>query len=135
LDPSYADVYHALALVYIKKGQDSNAVKAGQTSVQLAPDDPLILAELGYVYGVSRRRTEAQAIITKLKQQLNHQPRMSFSLAVVYAGLGDKDQTCQWLERSYSERAPELLNLKSERIFDGVRADVCFQSLLRRLNF
>jgi len=134
LDSHFVDAYHGLALAYAKRGDYSQAVNAAQMAVNLAPDDPLILAELGYVYAVSGKRVEAQAVISKLKQRVKYPQRLPYSLAVVYAGLEDKDQTCQWLEKTYAQRAPEILNLKSERIFDGLRTEPCIQSLLHRLN-
>jgi len=65
---------------------------------------------------------------------VKHLQWLPYSLAVVYAGLEDKKQTCRCLEKTYAQRAPEILNLKSERIFDGLRTEPCIQSLLHRLN-
>ena len=56
-----------------------------------------------------------------------------FSIAVVYAGLGEKDQTLAWLEKAYEVRANEMVYIKMEPLFDNLRSDQRFQDLLRRI--
>jgi hypothetical protein len=52
--------------------------------------------------------------------------------AAVYAGLGEKDEAFQWLERVYEERS--TVNIKADPIFDRLRSDPRFAELLRRMN-
>jgi hypothetical protein len=55
------------------------------------------------------------------------------SIAIIYAGLGDNDRALDWLEKAYQERSTGLLTLKVHPIFDGLRSDQRFRSLLRRI--
>jgi len=48
-------------------------------------------------------------------------------------GLGNKDQTLKWLNQAYSARSVNLVYLKVEPIFDGLRSDPRFAELLRRI--
>lgn len=55
--------------------------------------------------------------------------------AEICLGLGDKDQVFEWLEKSYEERARQLVMLKLEPRLDPLRSDARFQNLLERMSF
>ena len=56
-----------------------------------------------------------------------------FSIAVVYAGLGEKDRALAWLEKAYDVRANEMVYINIEPFFGNLRSDPRFQDLLRRI--
>ena len=55
-----------------------------------------------------------------------------YTVATIYAGLNDKDQTFKWLERANEERDVWLMNLKVDPVFARLRSDKRFQDLLTR---
>ena len=55
------------------------------------------------------------------------------SIALIYVGLGRKDEAFDWLERSYQAQVP-LLPLKRNHMWDPLRDDPRFDDLLRRMN-
>jgi len=57
----------------------------------------------------------------------------SYFTAVVEAGLGNKDQALEWLEKSYRERVGLLAFLKVDPWFDELHSEPRFQDLLRRI--
>ena len=57
----------------------------------------------------------------------------SYLIAKVYAGLGEKDQAFDWLEKGYAERYFLMTWLKGEPQFDSLRSDPRSTDLLRRL--
>ena len=56
-------------------------------------------------------------------------------LAIVYAILGDNDRAFQWLDKAYNDHDSRLVGAKVEFLFDPLRSDPRFHSLLRRMNF
>jgi hypothetical protein len=56
-----------------------------------------------------------------------------YFFALVCAGLGQKDQVLEYLEKAYQERHPYLILLKVEPVFAVVRPDSRFQNLLARI--
>lgn len=54
-------------------------------------------------------------------------------VAQLYASLGDKDLTFQWLEKAYQERNQGIAFLNTEPVFDSLRPDPRLQDLLVRL--
>jgi hypothetical protein len=56
-----------------------------------------------------------------------------YSIAVIYLGLGDKEQAFAWLNRAYQERDNWLIYLNVEPRLDPLRSDPRFTDLLRRV--
>ena len=54
------------------------------------------------------------------------------SFAIVYLGLGQKDDALGWLEKAYDERAFEVLSFAGP-VFERLHAEPRFQDLLRRM--
>ena len=57
----------------------------------------------------------------------------SWYIAVLYAGLGEKDKAFHWLEKAYDERDHWMPSLKVVPLFDNIRRDPRYADLLRRL--
>ncbi len=58
-----------------------------------------------------------------------------YAMALITAGLGDKDATFAWLDRAYDARDVHLMFLTVDPKWDPFRADARFQSLLERCDF
>ena len=56
-----------------------------------------------------------------------------YEVATIYAGLGDKESTMQWLEKGYKERADCMAWTGSDPKLDGLRGDPRFEDLMRRM--
>jgi len=64
----------------------------------------------GYTYAKCGRRARALAELDHLRTQASDGKYVShYGLAVILAGLGDKEQAVTELEKAYTERAPGLL--------------------------
>jgi hypothetical protein len=58
-----------------------------------------------------------------------------YNIAMIYHGLGERDETLAWLERGIEHRDPRMTSLKVEPKWNNLRADPRFQDLLRRVGF
>ncbi|MDQ3220077.1 MAG: hypothetical protein M3Q26_04910, partial [Acidobacteriota bacterium] len=72
---------------------------------------------------------EAYAILKELNE--SKLPASPFETAMIYIGLGEREQAFTWLEKAYSERSWQLGFLKVEPIFDPLRRDKRFTDLMR----
>jgi hypothetical protein len=78
---------------------------------------------------------EARECLRKLKE-LVRDDRVGFiEVALIHAGLGEKDQAFEWLERAYEERDGGMRYLKVAPELDPLRSDPRFEDLVRRMNF
>jgi hypothetical protein len=94
---------------------------------------PQVEAELGYALAVAGRRAEARAVLDGLRQLSSSRYVSPYSVALVYAGLGDRDQALAWLDRAYDERSDYMVYLSLEPMLDSLRSDPRFDALVRRV--
>jgi eukaryotic-like serine/threonine-protein kinase len=59
----------------------------------------------------------------------------SLQIANLYALTGVKDSAFVWLEKAFNEHAPFILHLEASPMYDSLRADPRFESLLNRIGF
>ena len=74
----------------------------------------------------------AEKIAAGLKEQ-SAGSGASEALALVYIGLGQKDEAVAWLEKAYEAHSAFLVFIKVSPVWDSLRPDPRFQDLLRRL--
>ena len=87
---------------------------------------------LAHAYAALGRRDAANKILRDL--ELNPKAAASpYTMATIYAGLGENDKALQSLEQATSERSFSIDRLTSDMSLDSLRSDPRFQDLLRRL--
>jgi serine/threonine-protein kinase len=131
LDPNFALAHQSLGRVYLAKGMKAEAVAAIEKAVSLAGQSVAMLSALAHVYGVTGQTARARKILSELLERSRRSYVPPPSLAVVYIGLGEKERALDWLEKASVERG--LLTLKVHPVFDPLRAEPRFRSLLRRM--
>jgi adenylate cyclase len=122
-----------LGLAYEQKGMLEEAIAELRKAVSLSELSTESLAALGHAYGVSGRSDEAQTILTQLKETSEKSYVCTYFIATVYLGLGEEDETFEWLNRAYDEREQWLIYLQVEPKLDSLRLDPRFADLVRRV--
>jgi len=82
----------------------------------------------------ANRREEALALADQITQRAAGDYISPVSVAYIYTFLGESDQAFENLKRGARERDPNLLGLKSNPIFDGLRTDPRYDALLRKMH-
>ena len=93
---------------------------------------PLVLALLGHAYAASGKTAEARQVLADLNELEDQGYVSTYTVAAIYAALGEKDQAFKLLERAHEERDVWLMNLKVDPVFSKIRSDKRFQNLLTR---
>jgi DNA-binding winged helix-turn-helix (wHTH) protein/TolB-like protein/Tfp pilus assembly protein PilF len=132
LDPSSFPARRYLGLAYEAKGMYAEAITEFQTGVKLS-GSPLMLALLGHAYAASGKRAEAQQVLTDLQQLQDQRYVSPYTVAAIYAGLGDKEQAFKWLETAVEQRDIWLMNLKVDPVFAKLRSERKFTDILARI--
>jgi tetratricopeptide (TPR) repeat protein len=134
LDPEFAQAHGLLALTYSLQGMHEKALEEA-SKIKHLEDDPMAVAWLGYVNGAAGKKTEAEKALTRLRDLSATTYVSPLWMAHVHLGAGDKDQTFEWFEKVFQERAVGgALVLKANPLFDSLRSDPRFPELLRRAN-
>ncbi|HKA20039.1 MAG TPA: protein kinase [Blastocatellia bacterium] len=133
LDPTFFAVRRYLGQSYTQKGRYDQAISEFQKAVVGSGGSALIRAELGHTFGVSGRKDEAEKILGELKQLRTEKYFSPYHLALVYSGLGNKEETFNALERAVEERADYLVFLNVDPRFEWLHQDPRFASLKQRV--
>jgi tetratricopeptide (TPR) repeat protein len=133
LDPTFPQAQRYAAWGYLPKGMHAEAIGDLRGALAAVGRNPEIEGELGYALAVGGRRSEALAALLGLRQLSSTRYVSPYSVALVYAGLGDRDQALAWLEKAYAERSDYMPYLKLEPMLDGLRSDPRFAALVQRV--
>jgi DNA-binding winged helix-turn-helix (wHTH) protein/TolB-like protein/Tfp pilus assembly protein PilF len=131
VDPNFFPAHRYMGLAYEQKGMYREAIAEFEKGVRLS-GSPLMLSLLGHAYAVSGRRADAQRMLSELDQQKQRYVS-PYTVATIYAGLGESDMVFKWLEKAFEDRDIWLMNLKVDPIFAGFRTDHRFENLLKRM--
>jgi TolB-like protein/tetratricopeptide (TPR) repeat protein len=97
-------------------------------------DDPSVLGVLARAYGLSGNKLEAEKILDQLKELSKQRYVAAYSFALVYLGLGDKEQALRWLEQSYQDRAgSDIGYIRVDPLLDPLRGDPRFEALAEKI--
>jgi TolB-like protein/Tfp pilus assembly protein PilF len=135
IDPNHFLPHLRMGLVCLQQKRYPEAIRELQTAAQLANHSTETLAALGTGYAMAGMTGEAHRIVEQLQASQAEHYVMPYSIAKIYAASGDQDRTFDWLERAYQEGTPDLIELNSEPVFDGLRGEPKFSDLMRRIGF
>jgi serine/threonine protein kinase/tetratricopeptide (TPR) repeat protein len=133
MDPTFAVAHGYLGQAYLAKGEYEKALRELQQALALSGNETSFKAELGNAYAVAGKKTEALAILHELLQMSAQRYVSPYSIALVYVGLGDRDQAFQWLDKAYDEHSVRLINIAVHPRLTGLRSDPRFTALVKRI--
>jgi serine/threonine protein kinase/Tfp pilus assembly protein PilF len=130
--PDNTNARYVLAWVYLQEARYKEAITIFEEIHQT--NNALASAGLGYAYGLAGRRTDALKVLAEMNEMSKLIPLSGQEFAIVYIGIGEKDQAIALLNKSADESYAALAYLDVEPVFDSLRSDSRFSALLRRLN-
>ena len=137
LNPNIPVVRATLGLAYAMKPMYPQALaeydKIPNQDKVTAAGNQFVAGTLGWVYAVSGRRTDALKIAQEFRELSTHAYVDFYWSAVVYAGLGDKNEAFRLLEKSYQEHSASMPFLAIDPFWYGVHSDPRYSDLLRRV--
>ena len=133
LNPDFALAHHLLGWVYDLESRYEEAVAEARKAVRLSGQSTLMTGSLGYACATSGKIEEAEKILDGLKKRSLNAYVPPYDIALVYLGLGQKDEALAWLEKAYEERYGWLVYLKADPIWDGLRSEPGYKSLVKRI--
>jgi TolB-like protein/Tfp pilus assembly protein PilF len=133
LDHGYWFDYCFLGRAYEQKGRLPEAIATFQRGLTLEGNTEL-WSGLGHAYAASGNKAEAQKVLDHLKELSTHSYVAPYNVAVIYVGLGEKDEAFAWLNRAYEERSYTLAEyLTTDARLDTLHSDPRFAELVRRI--
>jgi len=132
MDPNFYFAHRHLGSVLMAKG-DFKAAIAEYQKARMLNNDPRVLGLLAYASARLGDRPEALKILDQMKEISKQRYVSAESFALVYLGLGNKEETLHWLEQGYQDRFPEITRIKVDPILDPLRGDPRFEALANKI--
>jgi TolB-like protein/Tfp pilus assembly protein PilF len=135
IHPDHFLPHMRMGLVRIQQKRQQDAIRELETAVRLADRSTETLAALAMARAAAGKHRQAMAIVEELENRQKEHYVLPYNIAKIYAAAGDKNKAFEWLEKAYQEGNPDLIELNSEPVWDGLRAEGWFSDLMRRVGF
>lgn len=133
LEPNFPLAHFHLGRAYLEKAMYTEAIAEFEQAKSFSGGSPAMVMVLGYAHARAGHSAEARKILAELQARANQQYVSSLYFAALYAGLGDRNQAFNWLNRAFQERSDYLVYLKVDPMADSLRSDPRFHKLLHRI--
>ena len=132
-NPNFASAHLTLGRAYGSKGMYPEAIAETRTSIELN-HAPVGKGYLGLWQAKSGKRDEAVKLLGELKQESTRNYVQSYTFALIYIGLGDKEEALNWLEKQMSGRSETANTYAVAPELDDLRSEPRFKEMLKRMN-
>lgn len=132
LDPNYARGLLRLGKSLTQKARYEEAISTFQKAISIS-EDTEYLSGLAYAYAISGKKKEAVQIVEQLKNRSQNRYVSPYNIALIYVGLGDKEQSFKYLEEAMSKKDGWVTQLLTEPVWDPIRLDPRYKNILRRM--
>lgn len=124
-----------LGRVHVAAGRLHEALQEFERAVRDSHENPLAVGHVGFGHALLGSRGEAEKSLARLQALAGQRYVLPSAAALVYLGLGDHDRVFDSLDEALEEREIRMIHLKVDPIFDPLRSDPRFDTLLRRVGF
>jgi tetratricopeptide (TPR) repeat protein len=133
LDANFGTTHRNLGEALELSGQLQQSIAEYEKGYKFLNDDHA-LAYLAHAYALKGEREKALPLLAQMRELEQRGTVWSFGFAIVYIGLGDKNEAINWLERSYQNKEFAKLSLiKVEPMLDPLRGDPRFEKLANQV--
>jgi TolB-like protein/Flp pilus assembly protein TadD len=135
LDPEFWIGYIERGQAYEQSGQPELALDALAVAARLSGANSKAAAISGYILAKTGRPEKARDVLTSLETLSRKRYVPPYALALVHAGLGERDAVFDWLNRAFDAHDVHLIFLPVDPKWDPYRSDPRFEALLMRCGF
>jgi TolB-like protein/DNA-binding winged helix-turn-helix (wHTH) protein/Flp pilus assembly protein TadD len=134
-DPDIWVGHMMLGQTYDRLGMTDLALEALADAARLSQGNSKPVSLRGYILATGGRTGEAREVLRTLQAKAERQYVPPYALALVHAGLGDRDAVFHQLSNAVAGRDVHLILLGVEAKWDPYRPDPRFADLLARCAF
>jgi adenylate cyclase len=133
LDPAFFYSRQILGMVLQAKGDLPGAIAELERARQLS-GDPLHLALLAVAKTKMGDKNIAQQVLAELDKVNRDRQGLAYDRAIVYLGMGNKEEALRWLEQSYADRDGANLSwINVEPMLDPLHGEPRFEALVQKI--
>jgi TolB-like protein/tetratricopeptide (TPR) repeat protein len=132
LDPNHWLTRFFITSAYIEKKMYPEAIAEARRARSIY-ESPRSVSFLGYALARSGREAEARAELAEMLATAKERYVSAYNIAMIYNGLGDREQTLAWLERGIELRDPRMIFLTSEPKWHNLKGDARFAAIISKV--
>jgi TolB-like protein/DNA-binding winged helix-turn-helix (wHTH) protein/Flp pilus assembly protein TadD len=127
--------YVELGQAYERTGDADLAMAALADGARFSGENSKATSLMGYILAKTGRTGEAREVLKRLEAVSRDRYVPPYAMALVHAGLGDRNAVFEWLDRAYAARDVHLIYLTVDPKWDPYRADPRFDAILEHCAF
>jgi TolB-like protein/DNA-binding winged helix-turn-helix (wHTH) protein/tetratricopeptide (TPR) repeat protein len=124
-----------LAQAYEQTGQTDLALAALTDAARFSGSNSKAISLRGYILAKGGRTNEAREVLRRLESDSRERYVPPGAMALVHAGLAERETVMEWLAKAYDAHDVHLIYLPVDPKWDPYRVDPRFQALLARCGF
>ena len=132
MDQNFWLTHYYIGKAYVLKNQTAKGIEYMKEALRLS-DSPDVLAGLGYTYGISGNIEEAEKTLVEMDKLSSKRVVSPYHVAMIYAGLGEKEKALELLKLSLEQRSVWLTYIKVDPFWDNLRSDPRFIELVKKV--
>jgi adenylate cyclase len=132
-DPDNVPLYLNRAVYFARTSERDKALSDMNKALELSSNALNVKCISGYIHALLGDQEEAQKVLDEIRALAKHEYISPFYLAMIYAALGNKEESFACVERSIEDRSAEIESLLHDPMFELVRSDPRFEDLLKKV--
>jgi TolB-like protein/Tfp pilus assembly protein PilF len=132
-NPNFGYAHRALGWAYGAKGMYPEAIAETRTAIELR-NGSSAKGYLGLWLAKSGQRDETLKLLAELKKESTQGYVQNYTFALVYIGLGNKEEALNYLEKHMSARAETANQYGVDPELDELRGEPRFKQMLKQMN-
>ena len=133
LDSNFFPAHLWLGLTLLEKRDFGLAIESLQTALTLSGKYAAVTATLGYAFGISGNRTEAEKIMKELKNRARNEYIQPTYFAWVHVSLNELDAAFKYFDKAFDERSWWLVYTKIWPFPEQMIRDARYTKLLKKI--
>lgn len=131
--PGHWGVHWGMGQYYLRAGEVEAAISSFELARAAGGGHAMPLSALGFAYAMKGEAEKAHHALGELKALRDETYVSPYHMAVIHAGLGDKDAAFQLLDEAYDVRSRSMAWLNVALEMESLRDDPRFDALLARV--
>jgi TolB-like protein/Tfp pilus assembly protein PilF len=132
-EPKNPTAYQLLARDLLEQHHPERALEAIRIPVSQYPNASVYQGELAAYLRDTGRDAEAARMLENVLHPRGSEALDPWGISMMYARMGDKENTLKWLERAFAERIPDLPSMRWDPALDLVRNEPRYRAIVEKI--
>jgi adenylate cyclase len=132
-EPDFVTAYALVAQIYFQQGRSRDAIRALEKAPDAVRQTARWVGSMGYLYAVTGNKNDAQKCLLALRDSAAHEVVSPLLAGMIYQALGDKDRAIQLITEALDQRLLRPGWIAVDPMFNPLRSDPRFQSLIGKV--